>query len=165
MLRNLISSKWIGLTAFLFLFSLCLLNCKGPDTQEEAQTITRYVTDEAGILGNTKTLNNDLARLKQTSGITFVVITKKEVENIEQLANDIFNKNKIGKEGKGVLLLISLKEKLYRVEIGRGLEGDIIDFDAKKASLLGVSKFKAGKFEEGIRDTISYILKIRKETK
>jgi uncharacterized protein len=63
----------------------------------------------------------------------------------------------IGKKGKdnGVLVLVAMVEREWRIETGYGLEGYITDIEANviaQANL--VPKFEEGKHGEGLHDTV-----------
>ena len=63
----------------------------------------------------------------------------------------------IGKKGKdnGVLILIAMKERQWRIEVGYGLEGDITDIEANLiAQNYLVPAFQEGNYGEGIYDTV-----------
>lgn len=98
-----------------------------------------WVTDLAGQL--TDAQRKDLsARLeafeKGTGGkqIFLLIVPSLDGEAIEDLAFRAAKQWKPGQEGKdtGVLLVSALAERRFRVEVGKGLEGDLTDLEANQ---------------------------------
>lgn len=96
------------------------------------------VVDEAHVLtANVKEMiSRALYRLNQEQGIQFQVciLSSLEEESIEGASIKIVDKWKLGKKGsdKGALFLISVKERKVRIEVGRGLEGDLTDLRSRR---------------------------------
>ncbi len=117
-----------------------------------------YVVDLAGIVDNNTEmkLNRYLRELedKTTAQLAILTIKSLEGESIEDFSITVaHDKWKLGQKGKdnGVLLLISLGDKKYRIEVGYGLEGVLPD------SLVGsigrdylVPFFRKGNYSKGI---------------
>lgn len=99
-----------------------------PEVKEDT-----YVYDVDNIIDDEteKKLNELLVELEEKTDIEFAVISVESLLNrsIEYYANTIFNTLEIGKKEKdnGILLLFSRSDKKVRLEIGRGLEGDLND--------------------------------------
>ena len=117
-----------------------------------------YVVDLAGVINDNVevTLNGYLRELeeKTTSQMVVLSIDSLEGESIEDLSINIaHDKWKLGQKGKdnGVLLLIAIQERKYRIEVGYGLEGVIPD---SLAGSIGrqylVPYFKKGDYSTGI---------------
>jgi len=117
-----------------------------------------HVVDLAGIIDNSTEakLNQYLRELEQktTAQIAILTIKSLEGESIEDLSITVaHDKWKLGQKGKdnGVLLLVSLKDRKYRIEVGYGLEGVIPD---SLAGTIGriylVPFFKKGEYSNGI---------------
>lgn len=118
----------------------------------------QYVVDLAGIIDDpTKTkLNGYLQELEQKTSAQFVVLTIKslEGETIESFAlNVAHDRWRLGQKGKdnGLLLLVAVDDRKYRIEVGYGLEGILPD------SLVGsigreylVAYFRRGDYSEGV---------------
>ena len=88
-----------------------------------------YVNDYANLLDSeTKEyiMNTNISLCNQT-GAQVVVVTVQNLEDnsLEDYANQIFREFGIGDKTKnnGVLLLLALEERLFRIEVGYGLEG------------------------------------------
>lgn len=90
-----------------------------------------------------------------------------ELNDIVQLGVYIFNElpldtpsgsvTGIGKKGKdnGVLILIAMEERAWRIEVGYGLEGYITDIESKHiAEEYLVPKFQEGLYGEGLASTV-----------
>jgi uncharacterized protein len=87
-----------------------------------------YVSDFAHVVdaGSLAELNRYCGQVEQATGTQMAVVTINSLEGepIEDFANDLFRKWAIGKKGKdeGVLLLLAIKDRKNRVEVGYGLE-------------------------------------------
>lgn len=98
-----------------------------------SQTKDFFVNDYAGVL--TEETKNYIiqtnAELQQKTGAQIVVVTVKSLEgqSIEEYATELFRKFGIGDSQKnnGVLLLCSTGDRLFRIEVGYGLEGTLTD--------------------------------------
>jgi uncharacterized protein len=94
---------------------------------------TAWVNDYAGLLpgGERDQLNAKLARYeKQTGGQIFIAIFPSlENESLEDFSIRLAEKWKAGKKGKdnGILILLFMKERRIRIEVGYGLEAQIPD--------------------------------------
>jgi uncharacterized protein len=90
-----------------------------------------------------------------------------EINDIVQLGVYIFNEMPldtpsgsvvgIGKKGKdnGVLVLVAMEEREWRIEVGYGLEGYITDIEANRiAEEYLVPKFQEGLYGEGLAYTV-----------
>jgi uncharacterized protein len=116
------------------------------------------VVDLAGIIDDlVKTkLNRYLRSLEQktTAQVAILTINSLQGRSIEDLSITIaHDKWKLGQKGKdnGVLLIVAVKDKKYRIEVGYGLEGILPD------SLVGVigrqylvPYFRKGDYSSGI---------------
>jgi uncharacterized protein len=87
-----------------------------------------YVSDFAGVIDaqSKAELENYCTRVEQQTGaeIALVTIGSLEGEPVEDVANTIFRAWGIGKKGKdeGILLLLGVKDRRDRLEVGYGLE-------------------------------------------
>jgi uncharacterized protein len=118
---------------------------------------TGYVNDFANVLSvNTRSsltgLIGELER-KTTAQIAVVTVSTVAPLEIEGYAVKLFEKWGIGQAGKdnGVLLLIAMRERKMRIEVGYGLEGAIPDALAKVIiDQHIIPAFKEGKYNEGV---------------
>lgn len=92
-----------------------------------------YVNDFAGVLRRdaVEELNQACARVEKASGvqIAVVILPSLEGEPVEDVANLLFRKWGVGQKqnNEGLLLLISLRDRRTRLEVGYGLEPAIPD--------------------------------------
>ena len=125
----------------------------------------RYVMDLSGIVDKTveTKLNGLLQELEQKTGAQFVILTIQSLngEAIEEAAIRIAHDEwKLGQKGKdnGVLLLIALKDRKYRIEVGYGLEGVLPDsFVGSAGRNYLVPYFKKGDTSTGVYTTAAVI--------
>lgn len=92
-----------------------------------------YINDYANILSDTTEeyiLQRSLA-LNEADGTQIVVVTVSDLDgmSLEEYANELFNSFEIGDKDKnnGLLLLLALEERAFRVEVGDGLAGILPD--------------------------------------
>ncbi|MBW1615079.1 MAG: TPM domain-containing protein [Deltaproteobacteria bacterium] len=100
------------------------------------------------------------AETRSSSQIALLTITSLEKENIEDFSLKTAEAWKIGQKNKdnGALLLIVLKEKKIRIEVGYGLESVLTD--AKSGFIIRniiAPYFKKGDFYTGIKKGLSAI--------
>lgn len=92
-----------------------------------------YVSDFAGVVdpGARAELERYCARLEQKTGVQLAFVTLDTLggEPIEDVANAIYRAWGIGKQGKneGALLLLVIRDRKHRLEVGYGLEPVIPD--------------------------------------
>lgn len=92
-----------------------------------------HVEDHAGVLDpNVRNrLNGFLAELEQNTGAQMIVLTIDSTDGapIEQFAFELAERWQLGQRGKdnGVLLLVAVKDKRGRIEVGYGLESVLPD--------------------------------------
>lgn len=96
-----------------------------------------------------------------------VIINSLQANSIESYAYDLFRNWQIGQKEKnnGLLILLSIEDRRWKVEVGRGLEGAITDISsARVMENLAVPSFRAGNYGEGIKAAYSsYADSIAKE--
>jgi uncharacterized protein len=124
-----------------------------------------YIEDRAGIIdASTKAgLSSRLKSLNDKTGVQMVVLTVPSTEGIpiEEYSIERAQKWGIGQKGKdnGILFVVAINDKKYRIEVGYGLESIMPD------SLTGtigrqymVPKFKRGDFSGGINDAANAVI-------
>ena len=116
-----------------------------------------YVTDLAGIIdpGVRQQLNGYLQELERKTSAQMLVLTVPSLngQDIDDYSMSVVQKWKPGQKGKdnGVLLLVSLKDRRYRFEVGYGLEGALPDsFVGTLGREYLVPNFKKGDYSAGI---------------
>lgn len=119
----------LNLLLLLLFLVLNILNVKAL----VSPTAEFYCNDYANILNNeTKDyIINHSKSLEAKTKAQIVVVTVKNLEGrtIEEYATSLFRKFGIGdaRENNGLLLLLALEERQFRVEVGSGLEGILPD--------------------------------------
>lgn len=96
-------------------------------------TKLKYINDYVGIVDEGSknyivSLGSELEN-KTGSQAAVVIISSLEGKDIESYSNELFRSWGIGQKGKdnGLLILLSINDKKWRVEVGRELEGVITD--------------------------------------
>jgi uncharacterized protein len=121
-------------TFLLITLFLCLIAVSVSHSAAVPERPLKYVVDLAGIVDDAteNRLNGYLRQLEQKTTAQLVVLTIKSLEgdSIEDFSIKIaHDKWKLGQKGKdnGVLLVISVNDRKYRIEVGYGLEGVLPD--------------------------------------
>jgi len=98
--------------------------------------LTRPVMDEAGLLdaGALATLESELRTYPPLAQIQVWIIPSLDGEPIENLTIRAYDEWKLGnaKDSRGAILLLAVNERAVRIEVGRGLEGDVPDILAAR---------------------------------
>lgn len=147
--------------AFLLVVSMFI-----PINVQAAPTSDMLVTD------NTKTLSLDeekkiesaLYQIYEQSGIEYAVmiIDSLKEDSIENAANEQFRNLGLGNSDKnnGLLILISMDDHKFRMEVGYGLEGIITDTKAKEIINCMTNYFKQEDYVDGILASITKTVEI-----
>ncbi|MBP2098611.1 TPM domain-containing protein [Enterococcus rivorum] len=129
-----------------------------------------FVSDNANILDKEVKqkiydLNKQLAA--STEGAQLQVVTVPQLpngESIESYANTIFNQLGIGDKEKnnGILYLIALEDRKFRLEVGYGLEGLIPDGAASDIidNSDVVDAFKDGNYGKGVTQVVEEVFSL-----
>jgi len=132
-----------------------------------SQNYTGYVNDYANVLSiETKTKFTALSaeiENKTTSQLALLTIDTTSPLDIETYAVKLFEKWGIGQKGKnnGVLILVAVKDRQVRIEVGYGLEGAIPDALAKNIIEKSmVPFFKNGDYNAGVLQGAAVISKL-----
>jgi uncharacterized protein len=126
-------------------------------TPEPPAVPSDYVVDLAGIIDDAAEarLNGYLRELEQKTTDQMVILTVRSLdgEPIEEFSLKMAEKWKLGRKGKdnGLLMVVALKDRRYRFEVGYGLEGVMPD---SLAGSIGrsylVPYFRKGDYSGGI---------------
>ncbi len=115
------------------------------------------VVDEAGLLTGREEafLSDALERFRKERGpqIQVLTIPSLDGEPLESFSIRVVDAWKLGEKGKdnGILFLVVHNDRKMRIEVGRGLEGDIPDALAGRILDGGVRPlFRRGQFRDGI---------------
>lgn len=122
-------TKKIKLVIFLVILSICTsysLAIVKPTTEF-------YVNDYANIISKEveEHIISKNTELEANTGAQIVVVTVPNLEGrtLEEYSNELFREFGIGskEQNSGLLLLLALEERQFRVEVGYGLEGILPD--------------------------------------
>jgi len=123
------------------------------------------VNDNAGLLtsGTSAALEAMLKAHEDSTSNQVVVltVTTLEGEEIEPFAIKVAETWKLGRKGKdnGILLVVAKNERKVRIEVGRGLEGNLTDLTCGRIIRHEiVPRFKEGDYDGGIRAGVESIL-------
>lgn len=155
----------IVLAVFLFCPPLTAYAVTVPEKPAE------YVVDLAGIVDSysESRLNSYLKELEQKTSAQFIVLTVETLDGIpiEEFSMQVVEKWQLGQKDKDncLLLVIAMKERKYRFEVGYGLEGMLPD---AKVGSIGreyiVPHFREGNYSEGVSSaTLKTAITIAKE--
>jgi uncharacterized protein len=125
------------------------------------------VSDSGGLLGEkTSAIAERLAKFQEFSGhqvFLLVIPSLGPSMSIEECAVRLFKQWQLGRKGvdDGVLLLVAVKERTMRIEVGYGLEGTLTD--AKSSRIIHevmAPLFARGEYAEGIDRGLSAIMAV-----
>ena len=126
-----------------------------------------WVNDFAGVINSED--NERLSRLitdvEQKTGAEIAVVTQDSIAPYDEkdYVNKLFDMWKVGKRGKdnGVIVLLAVKERRWRIQTGYGLEGILPD---SVCGQIGrdymVSYFKEGKYGEGLYNGVAAVAQV-----
>ena len=153
MQKDKILKKIIVLCFFIFYnfnsFGLAVPSLSGP------------VVDKAGILSRSESekIENFLLDLDRKSKvqIAVLIIPSLEGESIEDYSMQVAEEWKLGDKEKdsGALLVVAVKDKKLRIEVGYGLEQNLTDSRSGQIIRNFIApQFRSGNYGEGIYDGI-----------
>jgi len=130
----------------------------------EVPKLKGYVNDYAGVLSSTEEqqisqLFSNMEKTTTAQG-ALLIVPSLEGESIESFSMRVAEKWKLGQVGKdnGLLVLLAMKEKKVRIEVGYGLEG--LMTDAKSGYIIRqiiIPEFKKGNFAAGLYQGVSAV--------
>jgi uncharacterized protein len=143
-------TKSLLLTFFVFFSLVCF-------AQEDLPDYAGRISDFSGVISpeyNVK-ISSLISELDEKTSAEIVVVTRQSISPYTEFdyAQRLFDKWKVGKKGKdnGVLILLVVSERRWRIHTGYGVEGILPD---GLCSQIGrnrmVPYFKEGKFSEGL---------------
>ena len=164
------NKKAIFLLLFLYLSCLVLITHCTSEKIEFPEPVG-YVNDYAKILSEQQiqSVNDYIKELQEKTTAEVAVVTMKSVApyDINLYAVKLFEKWGIGVKGEdnGVLILLALKERKVRLEVGYGLEGILPDGLAGQIiRKFMIPYFKQEDYGQGlINGTIAVIRQIARE--
>jgi uncharacterized protein len=157
----------IFLILILLFTGFCFAQDDGSSKSLSSQppSIKKYVVDETGTLSSSE-INSLMTKLvnfeKETSNqIVVYMINSLNGETIEQVAVEIARKNKIGtkENNNGALVLVAMKDRKMRIEVGYGLEGALTDAVSSQIIRNDMQpEFKKGNYYEGLNKAVDDII-------
>lgn len=109
--------------------------------------------------GDADALRSDISELESSTQaqLAVLIVPTTGQEAIEQYATRVFARWKLGRkdEDDGVLVLVALKDRRMRIEVGKGLEGTITDIQASSViDRQMVPRFREGDYAAGLKDAV-----------
>lgn len=136
----------------------------------EVPPLRGRVNDYAGVMSQdqVRTLESQLAQFEQETGHQIAVLTIPTLdgEDIEGFSIRVAENWKIGKKGfdNGVILLVAVKDRKLRLEVGYGLEGVLPDAIADRIIRdYIVPRFRAQDYAGGVIAGIDAVQKVIKQ--
>lgn len=124
-----------------------------------------YVNDFANVLsdGAEQAISQEIATEdKQTTNqIAVVTVNTTQPEEIEDYSIHLASQWKPGQKGKdnGILMVFAMNDRKMRIEVGRGLEDDLTDIEAKNIEDNVIRpEFKAGRYDEGVEKGVHAVI-------
>ena len=128
---------------------------------------TRWVTDTANFMspGAASSLDSRLEGYERSSGHQLIVYIAQTTGDapIDDWAVRAFAKWKVGRKGidDGALLLVALKDRAIRIEVGYGLEGVLNDATCKRiVAEIITPEFRRGDFRAGIEAGVEQMMRV-----
>ncbi len=115
-----------------------------------------YVNDFAHVLNPSTAANLEALcqEVDQKAHAQIAVVTVDSLggEPVDMFANDLFTKWRVGYKGtdRGVMLLVSIKDRHYKTEVGYGLEPVLTDALTGRFGREAVPLFRAGNYDGAI---------------
>jgi uncharacterized protein len=140
-----------------------------PQTKNRLPPPTGHVNDYAAVIDDATKMRMErvLENLQQRAEIGFAVVTVKTTggEDIFAYSLAVAREWGVGAKprGDGVLLLVSVDDRKWRVQVTRGLEADLPEDVLTGRSRQMVESFRAGEYGEGLTKYVAAIIERLKE--
>ncbi len=128
--------------------------------------LTGRIVDLAHVLPSStvESLTAQLAahETQSSNQVAVLIVPSLEGESLEEFSHRVATSWKLGQKGtdNGVLLLVAIRERKVRIEVGYGLEGVLTD--ARSAQIIRneiVPRFRSGEMAGGVTGGINAIIK------
>lgn len=156
--------RFKGILFFLAVF-ICLTGIGF--AAEDALRPQGWVNDFAGVISPEykEKINFLISEAERKTSAEIVVVTVDSVAPADEkaYARLLFDKWKPGKKGKdnGVLVLVAVKDRLWRIETGYGIEPVLTDAVCWQAGQKYMAPyFKQGQYGQGLYEGVSSIFKL-----
>lgn len=97
---------------------------------------SRYVSNPDNVISTAteQHLNQILKKMDDSLSIESAVVVVNHVadEDIFRFAQDLFNIHHIGKQDRGLVVVLAYQDHLARIHTGRSLEGDLTDIESAR---------------------------------
>ena len=150
-----------GLAAALLLYAVAAFaQVAIPPLKSRVTDLTDTLTPQQRTL-----LEDRLAAFETRKGsqIAVLILPTTEPEDIAQFGIRVADEWKVGRKGvgDGAILIVAVKDRALRIEVGRGLEGALNDATAKRiVSEVIAPRFKQGDFFGGIDAGLSRMMSV-----
>lgn len=139
------------------------------DGDREAESLllpqpTGFVNDFANVIDAPakKRLDELLGKLKERARIEFAVVTAETTgsEKIDDYALQLARSWGIGSAPRndGLLLLVAVRDRKWRIEVSRSLEADMPNDVVGELGRLMNEPFRAGKYGEGLTNCVEALI-------
>src|SRR5258708_1415863 len=156
-------SRWLAVVLLIFAPSAVL-------TAESVNTLpapSGYVNDFACVLSQSTKYNleNLCTQVDRQAHAQIAVVTIKTLDNdqpIDEFATALEEKWKVGKKGtdRGLLMVVVMNPRKYRIEVGYGLEGILNDAKVGDIGRTMVPSLSQGDYNTGITLGVQQIARI-----
>jgi uncharacterized protein len=156
-------SRWLAVVLLIFAPLVVL-------TAESVNTLpapTGYVNDFAGVLSPSikANLENLCSQVDRQAHAQIAAVTIKTLDNdqpIDEFATALEEKWKVGRKGtdRGVLMIVVMNPRKYRIEVGYGLEGILNDAKVGDIGRRMVPALSQGDYNTGITLGVQQIAQI-----
>lgn len=153
-----LNSRTINQIKYFLLLVIFLLSFSADaEIKIPSPTTYKYVNDYSNVI-NPNELKNIISigkELEDKTGAQAVIVALDSTNNvpIEEYAINLFRSWGIGQKGKdnGLLILLAINDRAWRVEVGRGLEGAIPDALTNRImDSIGKPAFIKGQYGKGL---------------
>jgi uncharacterized protein len=156
-------SRWLAVVLLIFAPSVVL-------TAESVSSLpapTGYVNDFAGVLSQSTKYNLEhlCTQVDRQAHAQIAVVTIKTLDNdqpIDEFATALEEKWKVGKKGtdRGVLMVVAMNPRKYRIEVGYGLEGILNDAKVGDIGRMMVPSLSQGDYNTAIPLGVQQIARV-----
>jgi uncharacterized protein len=122
------------------------------------------VNDYAGLLSaaDRERLDAQLAERERAAGtqMAIAIFPSLEGENVEDVASELFKKWRLGQKGldNGLLLVLFVKDRKLRIEVGYGLESVVTDAVASQIIRREMApRFREARWAEGLAASVDAV--------
>jgi uncharacterized protein len=146
-------SRWLAVILLIFAPSVV----PAAESVSSLPAPTGYVSDFAGVLSESTKYNleNLCTQVDRQAHSQIAVVTIKTLDNdqpIDEFATALEEKWKVGRKGtdRGVLMVVVMNPRKYRIEVGYGLEGILNDAKVGDIGRAMVPSLSQGDYNTGI---------------